>query len=73
MKPGAEPGTEKRCNLLSKFSEMDLSYSTRVTLTESMDGQTESRKEEIAEQLLTIISTSSTEKEMLEKAAQIKV
>lgn len=73
MLKGARPGTEMRCNLLTKFSEMDLSYSIRAKLTESMDGQTEIIKEKIAEQLLQIISESKTKKEMLEKASQIRI
>jgi hypothetical protein len=52
---------------------MDLPYSIRAKLTESMDGQTEIIKEKIAEQLLQIISESKTEKEMLEKASQIRI
>jgi hypothetical protein len=38
-----------------------------------MDGQTEIIKEKIAEQLLQIISESKTEKEMPEKASQIRI
>ncbi len=64
---------EKRHNLCAKFREMNMPYSMRIELTKSMDGQTETTKEIIAEQLLQIISESKTEKEMLEKAAKIKV
>ena len=73
MLKGARPGTEMRCCFAKKCSEMDLPYSIRAKLTESMDGQTEIIKEKIAEQLLQIISESKTEKEMLEKASQIRI
>jgi hypothetical protein len=64
---------EKRHSLCVKFRDMNLPYSIRIELTKSMDGQTEIIKEKIAEQLLQIISESKTEKEMLEKASQIRI
>ena len=62
---------EKRYALLRKFSEMDLPYSLRAELTKPMDGQSESTKEKLAEELLQIVSESSSKQEMLEKAAKI--
>ena len=52
---------------------MNLPFSLRAELTKPMDGQSESTKERIAEQLLQIVSESNTEQEMLEKAAKIEV
>ena len=73
MLKGEDKAYEKRHSLCVKFRDMNLSYSTRIELTKSMDGQTETTKEKIAEQLLQIISESKTEKEMLEKASQIRI
>ncbi|MGN0573040.1 MAG: hypothetical protein ACI4IX_03795 [Acutalibacteraceae bacterium] len=67
------PFTKNRNALLRKFSEMNLPFSLRAELTKPMDGQSENIKEKIAEALLQIVSESSSEKEMLEKAAKIKV
>ena len=67
------PFTKNRNALLRKFSEMNLSFSLRADLTKPMDGQSESTKEKIAEELLQIVSESSSEQEMLEKAAKIDI
>ena len=67
------PFTKNRNALLRKFSEMNLPFSLRADLTKPMDGQSESTKEKIAEELLQIVSESSSEQEMLEKAAKIDI
>lgn len=66
------PRSRMRCKLLSKCSEMNLSLHTEAKITECMDGKMESEKEKLAEQLLEIISTSSTEEEMISRAEKLK-
>lgn len=68
---GAAPGTERRCELLQSFLEKEVSFNTTAALAAYMHGKTEKEKEAVAEQLLTIISESSTEEEMLQKALQM--
>lgn len=68
----AEPGTEKRCDLLKFLSEKNVSYSSRITIIEPMDGQIESEKERIAERLLNVIKDCKTEKEMIAKAMKLR-
>lgn len=50
------------------FTEKGVSLHTQAEMTECMDGKTEEEKERLAEQLLEIISTSSTEEEMIAKS-----
>lgn len=66
------PRSRMRCKLLSKCSEMNLSSHTEAKITECMDGKMDSEKEKLAEQLLEIISTSSTEEEMISRAEKLK-
>ena len=66
------PRSRMRCELLSKCSEMGLSSHTEAEMTVCMDGKTEEEKERLAEQLLKIISTSTTEEEMLAKAMKLR-
>ncbi len=66
------PKSKMRCELLSKCSEKGLSSHTEAEITECMDGKTESEKEKLAVQLLEIISTSSTEQEMIEQAKKLR-
>ena len=65
------PRSKKRCELLSKCSEMGLSSHTEAEMTECMDGKTDEEKEKLAEQLLEIISTSTTEEEMISKSQEL--
>ena len=66
------PISKMRCKLLDKCSEKDLSCRTIAELTVCMDGKTEEEKEKLAEQLLVIISKTSNEKEMIEKAIHLR-
>lgn len=61
----------KRCELLNKCLAMGLSSHTMAEITECMVGKTEREKEQLAELLLEIISTSSTEEEMILRAKKL--
>ncbi len=61
----------QRHAMCKMLSEKDVSYHTRAEITECMDGKTEREKEQLAEQLLEIISTSSTEEEMILRAKKL--
>ena len=65
------PRSKMRCKLLGKCSEMGLSSHTEAEMTVCMDGKTEEEKEKLAEQLLEIISTSTTEEEMIAKSMKL--
>ena len=66
------PRSIKRHKFLQKSMEMDLSSHTEMELVECMDGKTDEEKENLAVQLLEIISTSSTEEEMIERAKKLR-
>ena len=66
------PRSKMRHKLLGKCTEMGVSSHTIALMTECMDGKMEEEKENLAEQLLEIISTSSTEEEMIEKSKKLK-
>lgn len=66
------PRSRMRIELLSKCTEMGLSSHTEAEITECMDGKTDEEKENLAVQLLEIISTSSTEEEMIERAEKLR-
>lgn len=66
------PRSKMRCELLKKCMEMRMSSHTKAEMTECMIGKTESEKENLAVQLLEIISTSSTEEEMIDKAMLLR-
>lgn len=66
------PRSKMRCELLTKCSELDVSSHTIAEITECMDGKTEGEKENLAVQLLEIISTSSSEEEMIERAKKLR-
>jgi hypothetical protein len=65
------PRSRMRCKLLDKCSEIGLSSHTVAEMTVCMDGKTEEEKEILAEQLLEIISTSTTEKEIIAKSQKL--
>ena len=65
------PASKMRCRLLDKCSEKGLSYHTIAIMTKCMDGKTESEKEELASQLLTIISESNSEEEIIQKSTKL--
>ncbi len=71
MLKNENPRSKMRCKLLSKCTEMDISSRTIAVITECMIGKTESEKENLAVQLLEIISTSKSEQEMIERASRL--
>ena len=66
------PKSKMRHAMCKTLSEKGVSFRTRAEITECMDGKTESEKEKLAVQLLEIISTSSTEQEMIEQAKKLR-
>lgn len=66
------PKSLKRHAMCRILSEKGVSFHTRAEITECMGGKTDSEKEQLAEQLLEIISTSSTEEEMINKAKKLQ-
>ena len=66
------PASKMRCVMSKTFSEKGVSLHTQAKMTECMDGKTEEEKEKLAEQLLEIISTSTTEEEMITKSMELK-
>ena len=62
------PQSVKRCAMFEMLSEKDVSYHTRAEITECMAEKADEEKEKLAEKLMEIISTSSTEEEMIERA-----
>ena len=66
------PISEKRCKFLMKCMDLGVSSDTKVELVKCMAGKTDEEKEELAKKLLEIISTSSSEKEMVELARKLK-
>ena len=66
------PRSKMRCAMSKVFLEKGVSSHTQVQMVKCMDGKTEEEKEKLAEQLLEIISTSSTEEEMIEKSKKLK-
>lgn len=71
MMKNEEPRSRLRCELLSKCSEMGLSAHTEAEMTECMYGKTDEEKESLAEQLMEIILTSTTEEEMIDKSKKL--
>lgn len=65
------PAFKKRHKLLRAFSRMDLSYHTRASMVTPMLNKSESEKEEIAEVLMGIIESSTSEEEMIQKTEEI--
>ncbi len=65
------PRSRMRCEFLGKCTEMELSSHTIAEMTVCMDGKTEEEKERLAELLLEIISTSTTEEEMIAKSQKL--
>ena len=66
------PRSRMRHELLSNCTELDISSLIIADITECMLGKTDEKKEELAKQLLEIISTSSSEKEMIERAKKLR-
>ena len=70
LKKGSDPRIGYRCKLLALFLKKGLSCPTQDKLVESMIGQPERIKEQIAEKLLKIIESSKSEEEMLKRAKE---
>ena len=66
------PRSRMRHELLSKCTELDISSRIIADITECMLGKTDEEKEKLAKQLLEIVSTSSSEKEMIERAKKLR-
>ncbi len=61
----------QRCKLYEIWKEKDVSFGTKLALSEYMAGLTDEGKERIAEQLCEIISASNSEEEMLRRAESV--
>ena len=66
------PKSKMRCAMSKMFMEKGVSLHTQAEMTVCMDGKTEEEKEILAERLLAIISKTSDEKEMIEKAMRLR-
>ena len=54
-----------------KFTEKDVSLHTQAEMTDCMYWKTKEEKEKLAKQLIEIVSTSTTEEEMIAKAREL--
>ena len=66
------PRSRMRCALSQLFTAKDISMHTQAEMTVCMYEKPDEEKEKLAEQLLGIISTSSTEEEMIAKAMELR-
>ena len=62
------PQSMMRHAMFRMLSEKDVSCRTRAEITECMAEKVDEEKEKLAEKLMEIISTSSTEEEMIERS-----
>ena len=66
------PRSRMRCELLGKCSEKDLSSHTIAEMTECMEGKADEEKERLAVLLMDIVSTSSSEEEMINRSKELE-
>ena len=66
------PRSRMRCALGRMFTERDISMHTQAEMVECMGGKTEEEKEQLAVLLIEIVSTSTTEEEMIARAKKLR-
>lgn len=72
LKKGYNPRTINRTKFLEKSTELNISAHTEAEITECMLDKTDEEKEKLAVRLIEIITTSSSEKEMIERAEKLR-
>lgn len=65
------PRSRLRCALCQMFTDKDVSIHTQAEMTECMADKADVEKERLAEQLMEIVSTSTTEEEMISKSRKL--
>ena len=65
------PRSRLRCALCQMFTDKGVSIHTQAEMTECMADKADEEKERLAEQLMEIISTSTTEEEMISKSRKL--
>ena len=70
LRKGYNPASIMRVKFSEKCTEINLSSSIKLMLTEPMSGQPDEEKEKIAEVLLKIIERAKSEREILEMAVK---
>ena len=61
-----------RCALGKMLSEKDVSAHTQAEMTECMEGKADEEKERLAVLLMDIVSTSSSEEEMINRSKELE-
>ena len=66
------PRSRMRCAMCTMFTERDISMHTQAEMTECMYGKPDEVKEQLAVLLMEIVSTSTTEEEMIARAKKLR-